>query len=108
MIQAPKATSQKAVAADDEDMDPTVYTIILCNADRYVCLYVCMIHQVFLLQQYFENRLKYLAAEKAKGENPYPHKFAVTMSIPEYIEKYGGLNNGDHVEDAQVSLAGML
>ncbi|KAJ4885744.1 Lysine--tRNA ligase [Raphanus sativus] len=80
--QAPKAAaSHKAVAADDEDMDPT---------------------------QYFENRLKYLAAEKAKGENPYPHKFAVTMSIPEYIEKYGGLNNGDHVEDAQVSLAGRI
>ena len=39
-MQAPKATSQKAVAADDEDMDPTVYTIILCNADRYVCMYV--------------------------------------------------------------------
>ena len=72
--------------------------MILCNA-AYVC---------DLWQQYFENRLKYLAAEKAKGENPYPHKFAVSMSIPEYIEKYGGLNNGDHVEDAEVSLAGML
>ncbi|ESQ48873.1 hypothetical protein EUTSA_v10020276mg [Eutrema salsugineum] len=79
--QAPKAQSQKSVAADDEDMDPT---------------------------QYFENRLKYLAAEKAKGENPYPHKFSVSMSIPEYIEKYGSLNNGDHVEDAEVSLAGRI
>ncbi|KAJ4893394.1 Lysine--tRNA ligase [Raphanus sativus] len=82
---APKATSsqsrQKSVAADDEDMDPT---------------------------QYFENRLKYLEAEKAKGENPYPHKFAVSMSIPEYIDKYGSLNDGDHVEDAQVSLAGRI
>ncbi|CAA7016136.1 unnamed protein product [Microthlaspi erraticum] len=80
---APKASSQsqKAVAADDEDMDPT---------------------------QYFENRLKYLAAEKAKGINPYPHKFSVSLSIPEYIEKYGSLNNGDHVEDAQVSLAGRI
>ncbi|KAF3550704.1 hypothetical protein DY000_02003975 [Brassica cretica] len=77
--QAPKASS--VASADDEDMDPT---------------------------QYFENRLKYLAAEKAKGENPYPHKFAVSMSIPEYIEKYGGLNNGDHVEDAEVSLAGRI
>ncbi|KAG2305839.1 hypothetical protein Bca52824_025587 [Brassica carinata] len=81
---APKASSsqsQKSVAADDEDMDPT---------------------------QYFENRLKYLAAEKAKGENPYPHKFAVSMSVPEYIEKYGSLNDGDHVEDAEVSLAGRI
>ena len=88
-------------SADDEDMDPTVYisiSFILCNA-AYLC---------YLSQQYFENRLKYLAAEKAKGENPYPHKFAVSMSIPEYIEKYGGLNNGDHVEDAEVSLAGMF
>lgn len=77
------------------------------------CSYVrAFTNQVFLffalLQQYFENRLKYLAAEKAKGINPYPHKFSVSLSIPEYIEKYGGLNNGDHVEDAQVSLAGML
>jgi len=52
--------------------------------------------------------LKYLAAEKAKGENPYPHKFAVSMSIPKYIETYGSLNNGDHVENAEESLAGML
>jgi len=63
---------------------------------------------IFLLQQYYENRLKYLAAEKAKGENPYPHKFAVSMSIPKYIETYGSLNNGDHVENAEESLAGML
>ncbi|CAN8259711.1 unnamed protein product [Cochlearia groenlandica] len=72
---------QKSVGADDEDMDPT---------------------------QYFENRLKYLAAEKSKGENPYPHKFSVTMSIPEYIEKYGSLNDGDHVEDDEASLAGRI
>ncbi|OVA16355.1 Lysine-tRNA ligase [Macleaya cordata] len=67
------------VAADDEDMDPT---------------------------QYFENRLKVLAAQKAVGKNPYPHKFFVSMSIPEYIEKYEGLSDGDHLEDVEVSLAG--
>ncbi|XP_010548607.1 PREDICTED: lysine--tRNA ligase, cytoplasmic-like [Tarenaya hassleriana] len=82
---AAKASSQTkksaAAAADDEDMDPT---------------------------QYFENRLKYLAAEKVKGENPYPHKFLVSMSIHEYIEKYGSLSNGEHVEDAEVSLAGRI
>ncbi|XP_010526352.1 PREDICTED: lysine--tRNA ligase, cytoplasmic-like [Tarenaya hassleriana] len=80
---AAKASSQtlKSAAADDEDMDPT---------------------------QYFENRLKNLAAEKAKGENPYPHKFYVSMSIHEYIEKYGSLSNGEHVEDAEVSLAGRI
>uniref|UniRef100_A0A1J3JEC1 Lysine--tRNA ligase n=1 Tax=Noccaea caerulescens TaxID=107243 RepID=A0A1J3JEC1_NOCCA len=70
---------QKSVAADDED--PT---------------------------QYLENRLKYIESEMANGENPYPHKFSVSMSIPEYIDKYGSLSDGDHVEDAQVSLAGRI
>ncbi|WKA02791.1 hypothetical protein VitviT2T_020945 [Vitis vinifera] len=72
---------QKPMAGDDEDMDPT---------------------------QYFENRVKYLAAQKAAGKNPYPHKFFVTLSILEYIEKYGALSNGDHLEDITVSLAGRI
>ena len=50
--------------------------------------------------------MKSLAVQKAAGINPYPHKFFVTLSITEYIEKYGVLNNGDHLEDVQVSLAG--
>lgn len=77
----PKSAVQKQSAADDEDMDPT---------------------------QYFENRLKTLATQKAAGMNPYPHKFHVSMSILEYIEKYESLNSGDHLEDVQVSLAGRL
>lgn len=60
-----------------------------------------------VLQQYFENRLKYLATQKADGLNPYPHKFPVSMSITEYIEKYGGLTNGEHLEDDTVFLAGI-
>ncbi|KAL4292903.1 hypothetical protein AHAS_Ahas18G0074600 [Arachis hypogaea] len=40
------AQANKPASADDEDMDPT---------------------------QYFENRLKYLADQKAEGINPYPH-----------------------------------
>ncbi|KAI3754671.1 hypothetical protein L1987_54458 [Smallanthus sonchifolius] len=77
----PKSAVQKPSAADDEDMDPT---------------------------QYFDNRLKTLDAQKAAGLNPYPHKFHVSMSILEYIEKYETLNSGDHLEDVQVSLAGRL
>ncbi|KAJ6993878.1 hypothetical protein NC653_016872 [Populus alba x Populus x berolinensis] len=38
----------------------------------------------------------------------YPHKFFVTLSIPEYIDKYGGLSNGEHLEDVSVSLAGRI
>ncbi|KAB1204241.1 Lysine--tRNA ligase [Morella rubra] len=62
----------------------------------------------FFLQQYYENRLKYLAAQKATGGEPYPHKFPVSMSVVEYIDKYGGLNNGEHLEDVTVNLAGRI
>ncbi|XP_062163871.1 lysine--tRNA ligase, cytoplasmic isoform X2 [Alnus glutinosa] len=72
---------KKSAAVDDEDMDPT---------------------------QYFENRLKYLAAQRAAGEEPYPHKFPVSMSVLEYIEKYGVLSYGEHLEDVTVNLAGRI
>ena len=62
---------------------------------------------MFSLQQYFENRLKYLAALRAAGEEPYPHKFPVTKSIPEYVEQYKNIGNGEHLEDVTVKLAGI-
>ncbi|KNA24062.1 hypothetical protein SOVF_019180 [Spinacia oleracea] len=77
----PSTQGQKSQVADDEDMDPT---------------------------QYFENRVKSLDAQKAAGINPYPHKFSVTLSVAGYIEKYGVLGNGEHLEDVQVSLAGRI
>ncbi|KAJ4883362.1 Lysine--tRNA ligase [Raphanus sativus] len=58
--------------------------------------------------QYFASRLNYLAAEKANGENPYPHKFSVSISVSEFINKYKSLFNGDHVEDDLVSVAGRI
>ncbi|WOH01212.1 hypothetical protein DCAR_0520593 [Daucus carota subsp. sativus] len=77
----PTSNAQKSVAADDDDMDPT---------------------------QYFENRIKGLDALKTAGINPYPHKFSVSMSVIEYVEKYSGLNSGEHLEDVEVSLAGRI
>ncbi|MCH96561.1 lysine-tRNA ligase-like, partial [Trifolium medium] len=58
--------------------------------------------------QYLENRLKYLATEKKEGKNPYPHKFSVTLSIEQYINEYGRLNNGQHLDGVSVSLAGRI
>lgn len=60
------------------------------------------------LQQYYENRLSVLAAQKESGKNPYPHKFSASMSIPEYVKEYGSLESGAHLEDVEVSLAGNL
>ncbi|XVE84434.1 hypothetical protein DITRI_Ditri17bG0013900 [Diplodiscus trichospermus] len=58
--------------------------------------------------QFLENRLRYLATQKAEGKNPYPHKFETSMSIMEYSDKFGSLGNGEHVEDITVSLAGRI
>lgn len=55
---------------------------------------------------YFENRVRAVNAKKAKGLNPYPHKFNVSSSIPAYIEKYSGLAAGEQLTDVTVSLAG--
>lgn len=54
--------------------------------------------------QYFENRLKYLSSQ----ENPYPHKFNVSMSDRLFVEKFESLANGEHNEDITVSLAGRI
>ncbi|KAL3850396.1 hypothetical protein ACJIZ3_012278 [Penstemon smallii] len=77
----PRPQARKSAAAEDEGMDPT---------------------------QYFENRLNALAAQKAVGNNPYPHKFEANLSIPEYVKKYESLNSGDHLEDVEERIAGRL
>jgi len=59
----------------------------------------------FLLQQYYENRLKTLESLKATGD-PYPHKFPVGISVAEYIEKYKALSNGEKLTDVAECLAG--
>jgi hypothetical protein len=55
---------------------------------------------------YFENRVKALEAKKAKGINPYPHKFPVTSSVPDFVTKYQGLAEGEQLADVTVALAG--
>ncbi|KAM7461580.1 hypothetical protein LguiA_029701 [Lonicera macranthoides] len=77
----PSSQVQKPLAADDEDMDAA---------------------------QYFENRLKTLAAQNEARKNPYPHKFHASISILDYVEKFGDLNSGEQLEDAEVSLAGRI
>lgn len=77
----PNSRAQKAPAGEDEGLDPT---------------------------QYFENRLKFLAAQKELGKNPYPHKFQVLLTVPEYVAKYETLESGQHLEDVEVSITGRI
>jgi len=57
---------------------------------------------------YHENRVKAITAKKAAGINPYPHKFHVSLSLPEYIEKYSSLEAGQQLTDVTVSVAGRI
>ena len=57
------------------------------------------------LQEYLKLRLGHISNLKETGESPYPHKFNVTISLSDFIEKYQDLKEGEHHEDI-VSVAG--
>ena len=42
-------------------------------------------------QQLFLNRCKEVEEYQKKGKNPWPHKFTVTITVPEFKMKYEGL-----------------
>lgn len=77
----PAAGAKKAGAADDEELDPTAY---------------------------FANREKMLADLEAEGINPYPHKFHVSTSLPEFQAAYKDCEAGSHIADTLLSVAGRL
>ena len=56
--------------------------------------------------QYFERRVQHVAAEKSAGRNPYPHKFAVSHRIPDFIAEFNGLESGSQQQETTVSVAG--
>ena len=45
---------------------------------------------------------------KHSGPNPYPHKFVVTSSLTDFIERYQGLEPGEHPSGEEWSLAGRI
>lgn len=57
---------------------------------------------------YYENRLANLQQTKDSGCNPYPHKFHVDYSIPEYVDKFGKeVKDGEQME-LTVAVAGRV
>jgi lysyl-tRNA synthetase class 2 len=60
------------------------------------------------LQEYYKLRLQTLQQLKDAGENPYPHKFHVSISLTSFIETYSHLKEGDILLDVSVSLAGRI
>lgn len=45
---------------------------------------------------------------KASGANLYPHKFNVSISLPDFVAKYKDLPDGSHDEDTVVTIAGRV
>lgn len=56
--------------------------------------------------QYYKIRQQSVANYKKKDENPYPHKFDVSISLTEFIEKYSNVEAGSWHED-KISVAGL-
>ncbi|KAJ0393177.1 hypothetical protein P43SY_000564 [Pythium insidiosum] len=78
---APKKKAGLSLADDDSELDPTAY---------------------------FANREKVLAALEKDGVNPYPHKFHVSLSLPEFHAKYGAVESGSTLQHERVTVAGRL
>jgi len=70
---------KKDAAAAEEELDPTAY---------------------------FANRLKSIKTQL--GDKAYPHKFHVSISIPEFIKKYSGIAPAEILEKEIVSIAGRI
>lgn len=60
--------------------------------------------------EYYKLRTAAVAALKtgSKEDHPYPHKFTVTTSLEEFIEKYNHLSSGEVLENVTLSLAGRV
>lgn len=96
---------------ENDDLDPTVSTSTILlklsrdeheisRCDKWLKI------EFFWWQQYLANRLRNIESLRESGINPYPHKFFITMSIPEFISRYAHLNTGEFPEDIVMSLAG--
>ena len=58
--------------------------------------------------KYFENRKAYLLKKMEAGENPFPHKFQVTITLPEFIKKYSDITKKGEFLDEVVQVAGRV
>ena len=58
--------------------------------------------------KYFENRKAFLLKEIESGKNPFPHKFEVTIGLPEFIAKYKDITKKGEFLDEVVQVAGRV
>lgn len=58
--------------------------------------------------EYFKLRSTAVSQYKAAGESPYPHKFHVTVSLTDFIEKYAETIQAGETLEEEVSVAGRI
>lgn len=58
--------------------------------------------------EYFKLRSSAVVEMKKTDSHPYPHKFHVSISLEEFIEKYDSLKDGEVLEHVELSLAGRI
>lgn len=59
--------------------------------------------------RYHAQRLRFLEAARARGANPYPHKFHVSVQLPAFVAKYlSALDPGQRLPEDRVSVAGRV
>ncbi|XP_048648370.1 lysine--tRNA ligase [Marmota marmota marmota] len=56
--------------------------------------------------QYYKIRSQAVHQLKVNGEDPYPHKFHVDISLTHFIQEYSHLQPGDHLTDITLKVAG--
>jgi lysyl-tRNA synthetase class II len=69
--------------------------------DVWMFLFDCL----FVFSHFFHS---YLVLDGYPGQNAYPHKFDVGMSIPNFRALYDHLKNGEQLKDVECTLAGRL
>ena len=58
--------------------------------------------------KYLENRKNWLLEQMKQKKNPYPHKFDVSISLPEFIKKYETVTKKGEFLPEEVSVAGRV
>lgn len=58
--------------------------------------------------EFFRLRSSAVAQLKEANESPYPHKFHVSTSLEEFIDKYSNLKDGEVLENTTLSVAGRV
>jgi hypothetical protein len=58
--------------------------------------------------KYYDTRVASIRSWEAAGINAYPHKFTVTMQLPDYVAKYRDIATNSVLDAETVSVAGRI